>query len=269
MSISLVHDHLTLFAPPLEMPLRTRIPGGLFGIDRHRAIRRYNTPRGTQVSYSPIQCHTGLDLAAGQLRPVFAARSGQLVHINQISGDANNLRMFVRHMDPGPPFFVTRYLHVRDPQIVVGRNVDQGQCIALIGGGGDHLHFEIRQIVNTASPTDWDNDNTEPLDPLPFLYRWDKIYHERIAGISPSLGDRVPLRAADVLRRDGIWIFTVGQRDDWPIIPLVALDEGERRLIALLQDAYMNQKPVRLATRESPFFEGRRIITGARVIGES
>lgn len=269
MGISLVHDHLALFAPPLTMPLRPRIPGGLFGIDRHDDMEYFTTSRGSRASYLPMRCHTGLDLAENEGRPVFAARGGQLVHINRINNDPDNLRMFVRHMAPGPQFFVTRYLHVKNPQIVVGADINQGHCIAIIGGDGDHLHFEIRQIVNTASPIDWDNDNTEPLDPLPFLYRWDKIYHERIAEVSPSLGDSAPLRAASVRREDGIWVFEVGQGDDWPIIPLVAPDEGERHLIVLLQEAYMNQKSVRLATREAPFFEGRRIITGARVIGES
>jgi hypothetical protein len=177
--------------------------------------------------------------------------------------------MFVRHMAPGSKFFVTRYLHVKNPQISVGDDINQGHCIALIGGSGDHLHFEIRQIVNTGGLNDWANKNTEPLDPLPFLYKWDKIYHERIAEDFPSLGNSMPLRAAAVIRKHGIWVFEVGQDEDWPIIPLVAPEEGDKRLIALLQDAYVNQIPVRLATRESPFFKNRNIIVGARVIGES
>jgi hypothetical protein len=256
MSISLVLDHLPLFGPPLEMPLRVQIPGGLFGMKREANERTYS--------------HGGLDLAAPQDAPVFASRSGDVARIREVvDEETDNLRVVVRHMAPGPPFFVTYYLHVKDPMVSAGAHVGTGQCIARVGPK-EHLHFEIRQIVNTVSQSDWNIENTEALDPLPFLCRWDKIYHEQTAGISPPrLGDRAPLRAVSVRRQDGIWVFEVGQSDDWPIIPLVAPDEGERRLIALLQDAYMNQKPVRLATRESPFYEGKRIITGARVVGES
>ena len=75
---------------------------------------------------------------------------------------------------------MTRYLHVKNPHIAVGDDINQGHCIAIVRGDGDHLHFEIRQIINTATPNDWDIDNTESLDPLPFLYRWEKIYYERI-----------------------------------------------------------------------------------------
>lgn len=58
MSISLVHDHLPLLAPPLEMPLQTLMPGGLLGMCRERDRDSHNTPAGA-VSYRPIQYHTG------------------------------------------------------------------------------------------------------------------------------------------------------------------------------------------------------------------
>lgn len=275
MGIELVHDHLAPFAPPLVMPLRVRMPGGYFGINRYSDTESYiltpdvagmgSASEGRRIHYTPIRCHTGLDFHADRKDPVFAARSGQVVHINQIS-DSTNLRVFVRHMDPGPPFFVTRYLHVRDPQIAVGGTVNQGECLALIGGkDGFHLHFEIRQIMNAGGSADWENKNTEPMDPLPFLYRWDKIYHERFVDVIPELGAGTRLQYASVLRQDGIWVFEVRYAGERPIIPLVAPDEGDRNLVALLRDAYMNNKRVRLAIRESPFFEGRKVIMGARV----
>lgn len=45
------------------------------------------------------------------------------------------------------------------------------------------------------------------------------------------------------------------------------LDPGDRHLVALLQDAYMFQKPLRLASWESHFFAGFRVIRAARVVG--
>jgi hypothetical protein len=121
--------------------------------------------------------------------------------------------------------------------------------------------------METALPDDWQVSRTEPIDPLPFLYRWDKIYHENIAKIPTSWGDKRPIESATVRDQDGIWIFEVNYDNEWPIIPLLAPDQGEKLLIRMLQDAFMNGKRVKLATRQSPFFENRLLIVGARVYG--
>lgn len=269
MAIVLTQHHLPLFAPPLTLPLKARLPGGLFGMDRHDAMEYWTTDTGHRVSYRPLRNHTGLDLAETDGRPVFAARSGVLVHISQIDASPTNLRLFLRHNDPAPACYVTRYLHVRDPHIAVGQHIDEGRFLALIGGEGDHLHFEVRRVLNPGVPNDWANENTEPVDPLPLLYRWEKIYYDRIdLRHRHPLGDAALLKAAAVLNQDGVWVFEVGQGDDWPIIPLLAPDAGEARMVTLLQDAYLHRKPIRLATRESPMFEGRRIIVGARAVGD-
>jgi len=266
MSLQLVHDHSTLFAPPVELPLKFRALAGLFGVDRHNAARTYQASNGATSSYEPLRSHMGLDLLSTANRPVFAARAGEVVHINQIDGSADNLRFFVRHMAPGPAYYVTRYLHVRKAQVSVGQQVGEGEALGLVGGRGDHLHFEIRMILRPGVSQDWANGNTEPLDPAPFLYRWDKIYHERIKGSNPRFGASRPLNAAAVLRRDGFWFFEVGYGNTWPVVPLLAPDEGDRQLVALLRDAHRHLRPVRLATRTSGMFGSKRLIVGARVM---
>jgi hypothetical protein len=270
MSTSLIPNQEAVFAPPLDMPLRLLGRAGLFGMNRTRVEREYTSSSGPAVPYTPHQMHTGLDLQAAEGDPVFAARGGQFVHMNEIRSNPDNRRMFIRHMEPGAQSFITRYLHVKSPKISVGDSVYQGQCIAEVGSlSNPHLHFEIRLIVNTASPNDWDNDNTEPLDPLPFLYRWEKIYYEQISRIMPSLGRRRALLVfAGVMRKDGVWMYEVKHDDEWYYIPLYCLDEGDKQLIKLLTDAYINRVAVRIATRESPFFKGRKIILQARIGGK-
>lgn len=268
MTYSLAPNQQAIFAPPLDMPLRLLGMGGLFGMNRTRAQRQYNSSSGSVETYEPHQMHTGLDLTANEGDPVFAARGGEVVHINQISGNPDNLRIWVRHMEPGAASFITRYLHVKDPKINIGDSVSQGQCIAEVGPlSNPQLHFEIRIIVNAASTNDWSNENTEPLDPLPFLYRWEYIYYEQIGGIQPSFGTRALLGFSGVVRKSGISFFEIKHADDWYYIPICCSDEYDRQLVELLTDAYINGVAVRIASRESPLFGGIKIITKARIGG--
>lgn len=268
MSNTLIQNQQAIFAPPLEMPLKLRGRAGHFGMDRTRSATTYTSSSGSVERYNPHQMHTGLDLQANEGDPVFAARGGVLVHINLISGDTNDRRMFIRHSDPGAPSFITRYLHVKDPKINVGDSVDQGQCIAEIGRPRDpHLHFEIRLIVNPSSSDDWHNRNTEPLDPIPFLYRWDRIYLEQISGIRPSFGDRALLDFAGVITKGGVSFFEVKHDNDWFYMPLHHADEHDLQIVRTLRDAFSNRFAVRLAVWESPFFGNIKVIRHVRLGG--
>lgn len=138
-----------------------------------------------------------------------------------------------------------------------------------MGDWPDHLHFELRVVMNAAVSNDWHRINTEPVDPLPFMYPWEKIFFEQIQGDTPETqGPEVPLQEAGVLRkRRGVPMYQVRWNGNLYHIPLYYLDPGDRRLVALLQDAYMFRKPARLAFWESHFFEGFRIIRTTRIVG--
>jgi hypothetical protein len=251
MSINLVQNHQALFVPPVELPMRFRRPRGLFGIDRKRPETTVDS-----FTYEPLQNHEGLDLYAEQGRPVFAARRGEVV---QVAGPENNQWIAIRHVQPGGQAFTTRYLHLQDPVVSIGDDVAHGYCIGFVGDVTPaHLHFEILLIMNNAVANDWHRINTEPVDPLPFLYPWEKIYFEQLQGETPSTQPPAPLQEAGVLRKQSIPMYQVRQNNEWYLLPLYYLDPGDQQLVSLLQDAYMSGKSVRLASRQSPFFEDIR-----------
>lgn len=271
MSINLVQNHQALFVPPVELPMRFRRPRGLFGIDRERSEKSvtYTNSSGasTTFSYRPLQNHVGLDLYADQGRPVFAARRGEVVNVD---GSGTNRWIAIRHIEAGGKSFTTRYLHLQNPVVRIGNDVKHGDCIGFVGHVPqvpDHLHFEILLILNETVANDWHRFNTEPVDPLPFLYPWEKIYFEQQQNDVPSTGPSASLQEVGVLRKQSIPMYHVKQNNQSYLIPLYFLDPGDQYLVSLLQDAYLTGKSVRLASRKSPFFEDIDIITAARVVG--
>ena len=146
--IDLIKNHLPLFTPPVELPMRFRRPRGLFGIDRVRQPRTITKPDGTTFTYEPLQSHEGLDLYGDVGDPVFSARQGTVV---QVSGsNPNNRWIAIRHVEPGGLAFSTRYLHLQDIVVSIGDDVSRGECIGFMGSGVSptHLHFEIHLIMN-------------------------------------------------------------------------------------------------------------------------
>lgn len=114
---------------------------------------------GWRILNGEREFHKGIDLnLPGSLdfgKPVIAAREGVVT----IAGDSNNGYgncVLITHADG----FSTRYAHLSEINVNVGRNVKQGQLIGKVGNTGysfgDHLHFEIRI-------------NGTPIDPLPYV----------------------------------------------------------------------------------------------------
>lgn len=170
--------------------------------------------------------------------------------------------------------FSTRYYHLQEVFVSIGDTVDAGQCVGLVGSPTtgdwpDHLHFEIRQIVNTEDPAKrWYEINTEPIDPTPHMYAWEKIYFERLEDEIPETENGAPIDEVGMLRRHGVPVFQVRKKEAYFLIPLVSLDPGEKELVSLLRSAFVNNsRSVRLATRETHFFGdwNKKIITAARV----
>jgi hypothetical protein len=158
-------------------------------------------------------------------------------------------------------------MHDQHRAVSVGDTVKQGEQIGEVKDEEDPvLHFEIHRIVNSGVDADWERINTEPIDPIPILYPWEKILFEELRDDTPSMEAPWPLTEVGVLRVQGVPMFQVEQRHETYYIPLYDPDPGDERLVSLLQAAYMSGESVRLASRDSYFFAVIRLITAAQVV---
>lgn len=123
---------------------------------------------GGKISQAPYghggyYYHTGLDIAAANLTPVYAAANGTVIEAvdNGIGygsynqGYGNIIR--IRH-DNG---FITMYEHLSavDSEIYVNKRVTMGELIGYVGTTGNstgyHLHFEVRYNGVWLNPLDY------------------------------------------------------------------------------------------------------------------
>ena len=98
--------------------------------------------------------HPGLDFRGPVGAPIFAAARGTISFVGQRSGYGNCIEI-----DHGNGL-VTRYAHMSGFRTALGKAVQPGEVIGLIGSTGrstgPHLHFEVRI-------------NDRPVNPRPFL----------------------------------------------------------------------------------------------------
>ena len=98
--------------------------------------------------------HPGLDFRGPVGAPIFAAARGKVSFVGQRSGYGNCVEI-----DHGNGL-ITRYAHMSGFRTVLGKAVQPGEVIGLIGSTGrstgPHLHFEVRI-------------NDRPVNPRPFL----------------------------------------------------------------------------------------------------
>jgi murein DD-endopeptidase MepM/ murein hydrolase activator NlpD len=131
--------------------------GGKLAVPLHTAYRM-SSPFGYRIH--PItgakKLHSGMDMAAPQGTPIYAAESGVVIVAQWWSGYGNCV--IINH---GGGLW-TLYGHIKNGGILVqkGDTVKRGQKIALIGSTGNstgpHLHFEVRK-------------NSTPVNPAPYL----------------------------------------------------------------------------------------------------
>jgi murein DD-endopeptidase MepM/ murein hydrolase activator NlpD len=124
-------------------------------------------PDGRFGAARPGHTHQGQDIPAPTGTPVVAPRGGLVKVVAFQKGGAGNY--IVLHGEGEDLDFV--FMHLRTGSILVkpGQVVSTGQQLAQVGSTGEstgpHLHFEIWK-----GP--WAPGGT-PIDPLPFLRRWD------------------------------------------------------------------------------------------------
>jgi murein DD-endopeptidase MepM/ murein hydrolase activator NlpD len=125
------------------------------------------SPDGRFGAPRPGHTHQGQDIPAPTGTPVVAPRGGLVKFVGFQKGGAGNY--VVLHGEGEDLDFV--FMHLRDGSLLVkqGDRVATGQQIAEVGSTGEssgpHLHFEIWKGA-------W-GQGGKPIDPLPFLRRWD------------------------------------------------------------------------------------------------
>jgi murein DD-endopeptidase MepM/ murein hydrolase activator NlpD len=95
--------------------------------------------------------HLGIDIAAGEGAPVYAADSGVVVFAGWATGGYGNMVM----IDHGNGY-QTAYAHLSNVIARCGQSVSQGGTIGVAGSTGNstgaHLHFEVRYQGGFVSP---------------------------------------------------------------------------------------------------------------------
>lgn len=124
------------------------------------AANRFGAPRAGHT-------HEGQDILAKCGTPIVAARGGRVQYAGYQSAAGNYVVI-----DGRGTGFDMAYMHMREPSALQeGMTVRTGQPIGLVGETGDavgcHLHFEIWE------PPGW-YEGGSPIDPLPYLERWDR-----------------------------------------------------------------------------------------------
>jgi len=95
--------------------------------------------------------HLGIDIAAGEGAPIYAADSGVVVFAGWANGGYGNMVM----IDHGNGY-QTLYGHMSSVSVSCGRSVGQGGTIGFSGSTGNstgaHLHFEVRYQGGFTNP---------------------------------------------------------------------------------------------------------------------
>lgn len=164
-------------------PLQLRDSRGLFYTDR-----REN---------DFMRVHEGLDLLAPPGTPVFAVTGGKV-----LGSDDDGVLLF---HDRGYIKFLTYYTEARNVSVDVGDSVGSGDQIAEVKdfqNGPDHLHLEIRYLLEDTISAAPNRANTLPVDPTNVLYQWEaKTFVWDVARDAGQIYDNVDiLYIEEVLR---------------------------------------------------------------------
>lgn len=101
--------------------------------------------------------HSGMDIAAPNGRPIYAAAAGQVALAGMRGGSGNYT--CIAHGTYQGKNLSTCYAHQSAILVSVGQRVSAGQLIGRVGTTGTstgyHLHFEVRLSGTPVDPADW------------------------------------------------------------------------------------------------------------------
>ncbi len=110
--------------------------------------------------YHVWQLHAGVDLAAAEGTPIYAAADGTVTQAGWYGGYGNYTCLY--HGLYQGKGLSTCYGHQSAILVRVGQHVSRGQVIGRVGttgaSTGDHLHFEVRINGTPVQPLDWLDD---------------------------------------------------------------------------------------------------------------
>lgn len=247
--------------------LRLRMPGGLFGAQRSTATN------------TATRSHDGVDLLAPRGTPVQAPLRGRVMIVREPPPDPSTPDVSEHFITIDHNFntrqqgmgLITRYHHLQSISVSEGQSVGAGVQIAEVGqyGGTEHLHFSLMRALEP-DPNIWQagGNYTEqlssslPIDPTRMLANFEITYMG-----TPSLStEQREVSGLGVISQNHFQWFQVGWKERWRWIPLYEpVPEGDLQLMNTLRDAWRAERPVHLATRNSPFW-GKNVIFSARVI---
>lgn len=152
------YRELVSWIVPLDFSPRSgatkTIPGGCAGPENGLVGSGFfNWPVGSRylTGFDFTSYHLGIDLAAAENTPVFAADAGTVVYAAWNDSGYGNL-VAIDHNNG----YKTIYAHLNSILVACGTNVTSGQMIAMSGNTGkstgSHLHFEIRYLSQYINP---------------------------------------------------------------------------------------------------------------------
>lgn len=259
-----IHTPL-LGAPPLDLPMKLRTIGGVFGV-RRRTDATLPSPLqpspSANATYKQIYSHEGVDLLQTAGERVYATNHGTVIDVTQLAGDPERKAIVIDHHPVGLGI-VTIYRNLRNTFYTIGQRVKMGAIIGILGRPStftiDHLHFEIRRVINSSSNSRWDDLASIPFDPTRELYNWEDRTTPR-----PSVKGPHPLEEISVVNWNNIEMFQVKWNNRFRRIPLYEPTPAELERVQILRDAYHHGHSVYLATRTSEFFSKIDLITAVR-----
>ena len=272
MSLNINISQSLPLSPPLELPIRLRLPQGRFGAQR-------KTPH-------PTRFHTGVDLHAPIGTKVFPAYGGIVIDARSTSDgrEAGDGIIKVLHQPATSEGYITTYAHLDTVSVNVNTFVEIGDELGEVGVSASeqwepHLHFELRYValdgMTGLSDTSRNNElrrssRTMPIDPTRQLYHWE-LEHYKNENTDSIDGRKVTekkkiIQIAEITHQHTRY-FRVRLKDIKGnfFIPIYNPSADETSLIETLKSSYFFDKPVELAWRVSHFFEEKRVIVEIRI----
>lgn len=178
--------------------------------------------------------HSGVDFDTGVGEPIIACWSGEVIEVKRQKRTGYGNYCIIKH-DNG---LATLYAHCERILVTKGMRVIKGDVIAYSGntgyvisrgsvpteeereaGAGSHLHFEIRELDDTASRSYFGNGKT--VDPIDYLKGNKRAYND-----STNVGDGVVSGGIYKGYPGEVKLYEKFSKRDWYKKSIYSLDNG-------------------------------------------
>ena len=281
-------------------PMEIRIEGsiGMFGSRRNATppppppSTRFST--GLPPPPALLRIHEGVDLLTRDVHEgtksaenIFSVTNGVVIVARQPTLDSSGIRtgddgtVAIQHLPLATGVF-SRYLHLGSVDVRVGQSVRSGQKIGtvqkFIGTLPTHLHFELRRVINTPlnavtgftipNPPNSLRAVSTAIDPTRQLYDWEikRFKNDAEARQGNVTGPARIAHIEEIVRGRLLRLFKVRLENQDFFIPMYEPTEAEKSMVQTLRAAAISKTKVRIVSRDSLFFGGRKMIVEIRVV---